>query len=240
MDEYLFFIDETNRTTNNRYFCLAGIVTTRKIYEDEIIPKINEIKLKYFARTDIVFHYSAMQNNRDEFEIFKDKDIKTSFWNDYVSLLKNLNFNVLGVYYDEITMSNLFNANGIRIYEIAFIELLNNYLFFLKAKKGLGNICLESRGLKNDFYLQNSYYNYLKNGSPYYTKDDWEKHLTSLGFIIKKDNNVGLQIADIAPSALLRQINGTKDIFNIGSLFRGKLYKKGTNNQDIFGLKKLI
>ena len=68
----------------------------------------------------------------------------------------------------------------------------------------------------------------------------FDKHLSSVGFVVKGDNCIGLQIADVLPSALLRKINGTKDFYNFGEMYRKKLYCYNTDEQDILGLKNIL
>ena len=85
----------------------------------------------------------------------------------------------------------------------------------MKAVNGIGAICIESRSLNENAELQYIYYSFIQNGSPYFSQSDFDKHLSSIGFIVKGDNCIGLQIADVLPSALLRKINNTKDFNNI-------------------------
>ena len=47
-EEYILFLDETLKTSNNPYFSLAGIIVKRKYYEDVFITRVNTIKKKFF------------------------------------------------------------------------------------------------------------------------------------------------------------------------------------------------
>lgn len=44
MEEYIFFIDETLKTSKNPYFCMSGICVKRNYYEDVITQEINSLK----------------------------------------------------------------------------------------------------------------------------------------------------------------------------------------------------
>lgn len=68
----------------------------------------------------------------------------------------------------------------------------------------------------------------------------YEKHLSTIGFIVKGDNCIGLQIADISPSALLREVNETKDFYGLGRKYREKLYFYNKPYQDILGMRKIL
>ena len=239
MDEYILYLDETGKAPKNPYFCLAGIAVKREHYENAIIPQINALKKKYFSDTDVIFHASAMNKKEERYSIFLDPNIRTAFWREYVNLAKTFSFTTLGVYFDQKQISNLFKTKQINFYNIAFVEIIRNYIHFLKENDGVGSIILESRSFNENAELQNDYYQFVKNGSWFYSAQDFQKHLSSLGFITKKENCVGLQIADFCPLALTKILNGHKDSFDIGKMYYGKLYKVDTPDLELLGLKKI-
>lgn len=79
LTEYILFADETNKTPKNPYFCFAGLIIKRCDYEDILISKINELKQKYFGKTDVIFHYTDMKNNKGDFSTFVDSNIRNKF-----------------------------------------------------------------------------------------------------------------------------------------------------------------
>ena len=110
MEEYIFFIDETLKTSKNPYFCMSGICVKRNYYEDVITQEINSLKKRHFNSTDVIFHYSEMNNKKDVYNIFSDSTIRQNFWNDFVATKKNLDFTALGVYFDQSKMSKLYRS----------------------------------------------------------------------------------------------------------------------------------
>ena len=240
MDEYILFIDETLKTSKNPYFCMSGICVKRNYYEDIITQKNKSLKIRHINSTDFIFHYSEMNNKKGVFNIFSDGTIRKNFWTDFVSTIKNMDFTAIGVYFDQSKMSALYKSKSIKCYNIAFVELLKNYVHYLKSINGIGSICIESRSFKENAELQHIYYNFIQNGSVYFSQQDFDTHLSSVGFVVKGDNCIGLQIADVLPSALLRKINGTKDFYNIGDMYRKKLYCYNTEDQDILGFKNIL
>ena len=239
MEEYILYLDETARSVCNPYFCLAGIIVKRKDYEDIIIPKINALKKKYFSTTDIIFHASAMNRKENEFAIFKDNKVNQKFWGEYVLLASTFPFTTLGVYFDQAQMSRLFKTDQINFYNIAFVEIIRNYIHFLKENNGIGSIVIESRSFNQNAALQNDYYQFIKNGSWFYSAADFQKYLSSLGFIVKKDNCIGLQVADFCPLALTKVLNNRKDSYGLGRTYYNKLYKINTPELELLGLKKI-
>ncbi len=240
MDEYILFIDETLKAPKNPYFCMGGICVKRNYYEDVLTAEINSLKARHFSSSNIIFHYNEMAHSKGVYTIFNDTEKRTNFWNDFCNTIKKLDFTSMGVYFDQSKMSYLYKSKNIKCYNIAFVELLKNYLHYLKQCNGIGSICIESRSFNENADLQHTYYKFIRNGSIYFSQEDFDKHLSSLGFVLKGDNCIGLQIADVLPSALLRQVNCVKDVYNIGSMYRKKLYCYNTDNEGILGLRNLL
>ena len=240
MDEYILFADETYKSPQNPYFCFAGYIIKRSEYTDSLIPAINSLKEKHFGNTSVVMHFTEMKNNKGEFAMFRDPTIRNGFWVDFVEKFSKFDISIIGVYYNENLMEAGFGKGGTTNYDIAFRHLLENYLHFLKSVDGIGAICIESRTLKENMQLENNYYDYINNGSIYFSSTDTIKHLASIGFIIKEDNCIGLQVADVLPSRLMRMINGLKDNYRFDAAIKTKIYKSGTDFESIVGLKRIL
>ena len=241
MEEYLLFADETKPTKTNPYFCFSGVSVSRKYYEDVLISEINNLKKKHFGTTDIIFHFADMKKNKKDFKILLDETKRNSFWSDFVNIINTMPIDIIGVYFNNNDMSKLYNGNSHSNYDIGFYSLLDSYVHYLKSKNAYGQICIESRTLKENSYLQRTFYEYIENGSLYFSKSDTTEYLTSLGFIIKGDNCIGLQIADIVPSQLLRYKNGIKkDFHKLSKTLSTKIYSFGTNYESVLGLKNLL
>lgn len=241
MEEYLIFLDETKPVKNqNPYFCLAGLIISKEEYMKKMLPLINSLKEKYFNTSSVIFHFTDMKKNKNNFTIFNNIDTRNAFWNEYIDILTSIEFTTIGIYFEQVTMTCFYAKPSYRSYDIAFISLLDNITHFLYHNKVLGQICIESRTLKENSYLLNSYCDYLNKGSLYHSKDTINEHLSGLGFIYKEENCIGLQIADMIPSIMLRKISKKKDNFGLKSIFYDKLYQKGSKAEDIIGFKRIL
>lgn len=239
-EEYILFADETKKTPQNPYFCFAGLIIKRCDYEDVLVPKINNLKEKHFGRTDIIFHYTDMKNNKGEFSGFRDSSIRNKFWTEFVNIIKTINFHTIGVYFDQNLMKELYKNGGTTNYDIAYRHLLENYMHFLKEHDGVGSICIESRTFKENMFLQRNHFDYIEKGSIYYSSKNTSDHLATIGFVIKGDNCIGLQIADIIPARFMRIINKQSDNYLLNKTFHEKMYCYGTQEEPILGLKNLL
>ena len=241
MDEYILFLDETKPNFKNPYFCLAGFCINRSDYENVLIPKINKIKKEIFDDTSVIFHYSDIKRNKGAFTVLKDDGMRNKFWQSIKNTLNDITFSVFGVYYEKEAMTEVFGNGATTQYDIAFRHLLDNYMHFCIENKAHGHICIESRTFKENMLLQEIFYNYLTHGSSYYQSEVIKKYLTSIGFLIKGDNCIGLQIADIIPVRLMRIKNGLSDNYKLGDLFNSRLYRtQDQKYENIVGLRKII
>lgn len=239
-DEYILFADETNKTPKNPYFCFAGLILKRCDYEDVLVPKINDLKQKHLGRTDVIFHYTDMKNNNGAFSKFQDSSIRNKFWTDFVNTIKVIDFTTIGVYFDQNLMTELYKNSGTTNYDIAYRHLLENYMHFLKEHEGVGSICIESRTFKENMFLQRNHFDYIENGSIYYNNKNTSDYLSTIGFIIKGDNCIGLQIADIIPARFMRIVNKQSDNYLLNKTFHEKMYYHDTPKENILGLKNLL
>lgn len=238
--EYILFADETKKTPKNPHFCFAGLIIKRSDYEDILVPRINELKQKHFGKTDVVFHYTDMKNNKGDFASFVDSKIRNKFWTEFVNIIKPINFTTIGVYFDQNLMKELYDNGGTTNYDIAYRHLLENYMHFLKENDGVGSICIESRTFRENAYLQRNHFDYLDKGSIYYSSKNTANHLATIGFIIKGDNCIGLQVADIIPARFMRIVNQQSDNYLLNKTFHEKMYYFDTPKESILGLKNLL
>lgn len=181
-----------------------------------------------------------MKNNKGEFSDFQDSSVRNKFWTEFVNIIKVIDFTTIGVYFDQNLMKELYKNGGTTNYDIAYRHLLENYMHFLKEYNGVGSICIESRTFKENMYLQRNHFDYIENGSIYYDSKNTYEHLSTIGFIIKGDNCIGLQIADIIPARFMRIINKQSDNYLLNKTFHEKMYYYNTINENILGLKNLL
>lgn len=240
MADYLLFLDEANVTSTNPFFCLGGIIIKRDEYENVLIPAINALKIKYFNNTSVLFHYTDMKKNKEDFKIFLDGNLRVQFWNEFNNILKNIDFVTIGTYLEYSTFQETFKPVKNKHYSVAFIDLMNNYITYLKRQKAMGAVVVESRQWKENTDIQEVFHEILISGTALYSSVESTQHLSTIGFVIKKDNCIGLQIADFVPDSFVRTKNGSKNFYNVSNNFMNKIFTINGKYQDIVGLHKLF
>lgn len=239
-EEYIMFMDETDPSSGSNYFCLSGMIIKRSEYEDILTKKINELKKKHFNSSDIVFHYTEMKNNKNDFKIFKDAIIRNKFYVDFVNILKASNITIISAYFNKEHMKESYGKCAVSDYDVAFKSVLENFLQFLVENNGDGMIIMESRLFNENANLQNTFYQYLNNGSELFSSDTAKYHLKCLGFLVKNENCIGLQLVDFIPATIIRIIKDEPDKFSMQKVIKSKIYKHNTVCENILGVKNVL
>ena len=79
----------------------------------------------------------------------------------------------------------------------------------------------------------------LECGTDIYSAKECNDFLSTLSFFTKKDNCAGLQIADFVPDSFIRELNSSKNFYNVKAIFLDRLFGRDENQQAILGLKAL-
>ena len=239
-EEYIMFMDETDPNSGNDYFCLSGMIIKRSEYEDTLTKKINELKKKHFNSSDIVFHYTDMKNNKNDFKMFKEATIRNKFYVDFVNILRVSNITIISAYFNKEHMKESYGKCAVSDYDVAFKSVLENFLQFLVENNGDGMIVMESRLFNENANLQNTFYQYLNNGSELFSSDTAKYHLKCLGFLVKNENCIGLQLVDFIPATIIRIIKDESDKFSMQKVIKSKIYKHNTVCENILGVKNVL
>lgn len=239
-EEYIMFMDETDPNSGNDYFCLSGMIIKRSEYEDILSKKVNELKQKHFNSSDVVFHYTDMKNNKNNFEVFKDATIRNRFYVDFVNILRTSNITIISAYFNKEHMKESYGKCAVSDYDVAFKSVLENFLRFLVENHGDGMIIMESRLFNENANLQNTFYQYLNNGSEIFSSRTAKYHLKCLGFLVKNENCIGLQLVDFMPATIIRIIKDEPDKFSMQKVMKSKIYKHDTVCEHILGMKNVL
>jgi hypothetical protein len=203
MNKYSLFIDELGianpKATESKLYVLTGIAV-KKDFKDQLKIEADQIKFKYWNKTDIVFHSRQIGKNLSDFEIFKDKnDLKSPFINDLLNYLAKIPITIFSVVVDkDLALKN--NWNDIKILRETIRLLYFNFLTFLLGKdNGKGKIVVESATAEKDVYYL-KYFAYFTSPNCKELNIDYKKVqniLTSISFVTKRNFDIEEQIADL-------------------------------------------
>ncbi len=239
-----FFIDELGSADRNErhssHYILSGCMVNE--YSREFLKiRSDQIKFKYWGKTNIVFHSREIGRKSGEFSILNNKDIFIEFQKDLFSFLKSGYYQLFIVALDKNKSLKL-NWTTDKNYEETANILIKNFILSLLANNSKGRLAVESATSKRDFIFHKIASNFLSNGMPSLNikLEEIQDVLTEVSFVTKKNFDIEEQIADLLVYGAKLKLLGKKleDLTdydkNIIKIMNQKLFKMDPKT----GLKK--
>lgn len=200
---YKLYLDESgtpNLVGSNPkfpYFILSGFVVNEE-QEIKLKIKADQVKFKYWGRTDTVFHSREIGRRENDFSILRDPAVEQNFHKDLAQLLTSTGGKSILAVINKNKASPLgWNEND--IYKNTSKEMLKFFIEYLHAKNDQGQIIIESAGTKKDIAFYKEYIYFLANGIVTLGLDHKKikQILTSISFVSKNNQDTETQIADL-------------------------------------------
>ncbi len=205
--KFRLYIDESGTHSysdsnyiKERYLSLTGIIIESDDYENDICPKLLEIKKIFTDDIDNlpILHREDIQNQKKIFSKLKVAKNHETFDKKLLNLYQKGKFTICTVVIDKKDHYSRYGKGAEHPYHYCLTVLLEKYVSFLK-NKGKGDVIAEARGGKEDMALKNVYKHFYNNGTAFRSKELIQECLTSKEIKIKpKELGIdGLQLADL-------------------------------------------
>lgn len=240
--EYYLFLDESKPNGKNiNHLCLAGLIIEKNVYESEMIPAVRNLKREIFGDTDIILHESEIRAATGSYKIMRQKIIREHFWGKLSEIFESIEVTSIGAAINIDEYKKMYNDTDLNDeYYIVLQIVLENYVHFLRSHNARGQVYIEGINTVDDARLRNTYHKIIANGTLYYNQNAFQDRLLNINFLIKADNNIGLQLADFVPGALNRKCNSLSPKSpTILPLIEASLYDGGHQLRKRFGFKIL-
>lgn len=204
---YYLYIDECGDQNLEHYdpnfpiFTLCGILVPERNL-NALNNAFNNLKLQIFGNKDIIMHSVDLRKWKGDFNILRDKDLRERFLQGITDILQRQDIYVIVSCTILKAQLNMFCVRGEEkdVYGLSLAYLLERSIFCVD-KSGTPDpnitVIVEKRGKKEDRKLLN-YYNALRNnGTKWVNTDRFRSRISKFSFKAKKDNIIGLQIADL-------------------------------------------
>lgn len=210
MKKMIMFLDESGDArldcskVVDEVLCIPGVVVFEDQYYSEIIPAFENLKIKYFGTKDVVFHGEELRYKKNLFNFFNYDQIKAENFNsDLDDLLRDLPYSIIASYIDKKKHCAKYIYPDMP-YPLALKFILERFSDAIYENRcDQGYILAESRGSRPDQELKLQVENMLKYGTNFYNSMNT---ITSIRFIPKHENIIGLQISDLLANPLMRKI----------------------------------
>lgn len=206
--KYYLFIDECGDHNLAKFdtgfpvFTLCGILVSQRNL-NSLNKAFEKLKLDIFGTRDVIIHSVDIRKWRGQFSILADEDLRVRFFEGIEKILSRNNAYVVVSCTILKEQLSKFCIRGEEddVYGLSLSYLIERSIFCVDNEKTEHmpeiSIVVERRGKNEDNKLLN-YYNGLRNrGTKWVVADRLRARIKDFGFKNKKDNIIGLQIADL-------------------------------------------
>ncbi|MGM9859378.1 MAG: DUF3800 domain-containing protein [Muribaculaceae bacterium] len=205
--KYYLFIDECGDHNLDKYdptfpiFTLCGILVSSENLK-KLTNDFMKLKQEVFGNTDVIIHSVDIRKWRNDFIVLKDDELRARF---FCGIEEILSYNNAYVIVSCTILKEQLNKFCVRgeeddVYGLSLSYLIERSIFFVDNQSFDSptiSIIVERRGKKEDAKLLN-YYNGLRNrGTKWIKPERLRNHICGFEFKYKRDNVIGLQIADL-------------------------------------------
>ena len=238
------FIDESgdhslaNINQDFPIFALLGLIINENEYK-KLCDEVDSFKVKYFKSTEVILHSREIRKCEGPFAILFDLETKKNFYEDLNTIIKKHDFMLVASAILKQKHIDQYGKLADDPYEIALTFVLERILFESDARRNNETIdvIIESRGRREDSKLADRYNELLYKGSSQVTSERFIKTFCSeINFKRKKENDIGLQIADLCAYPVARHVLYPKEPYPSFDIVEGKI-RKGKKGIDGYGLK---
>lgn len=242
--QYTLFIDESgdhslaNINIGFPIFVLLGMIIEDEDYK-KLCDQINEFKLRYFKSTHVILHSRDIRKCEGPFAILFDLKIKEKFYKNLNSIISNSNFTLVASAILKQKHIKKYGKLADDPYEISITFVMERILFELDSRKvhNKTNVIIESRGKKEDQTLAQRYNELLYKGSGPVRSDRFiAKYNQELLFKQKRENDIGLQMADLCAYPVARHVLYPKEPYPTFEVIKEKI-RRGIKGIEGYGIK---
>lgn len=240
--KYFLFLDESGDHGLNNIdpqfpvFVLCGIILSDISYK-RLKSQVAKLKLKFWGNKKVILHSRDIRKCENEFTILFDNKIKQELYYSVNNLIRNSDYTIITSAIQKNNYIKRYGRLSDDVYEVALSFILERAIFYLddvnESNKSL-NIYIEQRGKKEDQKLSEHFNKLLARGTGYIDATRIWNYGININFKKKKDDIVGLQVADLVAYPIARYVLDPQRANPSFEIFSDKFYsKKGKR----YGLK---
>ena len=241
--KYYLFIDESGDPSLSSInidfpiFTLLGCLFEETAYQDLCI-KIVELKKEFFGSEHAILHSRDIRKCEGVFVKLFDLELKARFYERLNDILENGKYTVIAVGIKKQEFIEKYGKIADDPYELSLSFLLERAVMETdNGKNSVLHITIESRGKKEDEIVQKRYNRLLDKGSGHITPDRFKKRFEKMEFRRKKENDCGLQMADLCAYPVARHIANPNEPYPSYNIVEKKFRKNSAGSYIGYGLK---
>lgn len=243
-NKYYFFLDETGDhglsfiDPNFPLFLLVGCLLDETEFK-RVETEVNNFKKEFFGTTELILHSRDIRKCEGVFQILFDLDIKEKFYKKLNRIMTDADFSIVGAGVNKEEHIKKYGKGAENPYAISLAFILERLIFCLdtKSPSAIVDIKIEKRGKKEDKQLLDQYNSILDRGTYYVESQRLRNRINDFEFFPKRDNIIGLQVADLCAYPLARHVLNAEEPYIPFQIIKEKVYCDKNGNYDGYGLK---
>jgi hypothetical protein len=240
--KYFLFMDESgdhgliNINQDFPIFVLCGALISEDNYQ-KLQEEVNNLKHRIWNSVNVIFHSRDIRKCEKEFVKLFDLEVKKDFINSINDIINRNKFLIISSAVDKKKVIRKYGRLVSDIYELSLSFIIERSIFALDTKNRsdlMLKIILESRGKVEDKNLTEHFQKLLSVGTNYVNSSRLKSYKLEIEFKKKKENCIGLQLADLLAYPIARFILNPERVNPAYEILSQKFYKQGKRN---YGLK---
>jgi hypothetical protein len=237
---FLAFFDECGNHSLDKIdgdfplFVLALVVVERSFYQNAILAEFNRFKLRYFNHEGINLHSRDIRLATGPFSFLLNPSIRPQFIAELSGIMERLPFTLFISAIQKQAHLELRGTDAANPYDLA-LEFTMEGLFHFLEEQGEHElpIVAEARGHREDNLLEQVFSRLMTQGTSNVPAEQFQQLDCSLSFHSKKNNILGVQLADLCAHPCARHILNPGKTNRAFEIARKRIYHQG----DISGWK---
>lgn len=206
--DYIVYLDESGSPALEAdredfpVFVLACVCVRKTHYYNDLVPRLQALKFKYFGHDQVIFHERDIRRQSGAFVALRgDPERRKAFLEEVTALVKSFDFDLATAVIDKKKLVARY-ANPRSPYELSLLLTMEHLALTLRDKGQLGrtvHVIAEARGKPEDDELE-LVFRRIADGQPPLPsnqQDLIQKFEWKILFCDKKSNSSGLQLADL-------------------------------------------
>ena len=242
--KYIAFLDETGdhglSFIDDRFpiFLLAGCIFEESVF-NSLKTTIDTFKNQFFNTSDVILHSRDIRKCDGAFQILFDLNIKKQFYESLNTIMATTPYAIIAVSIDKKRHIERYGKVADNPYSICLSYMLERLIFYTDSHQYQSNlsIVIEKRGKKEDELLLSHYNEIIDRGTVHVTPVRFKQRIEDFSMIAKRNNNIGLQIADLCAYPIARHVLHSTEPYIPFSIIQNKLYADTHGKVEGYGLK---
>lgn len=207
-------------------FALTMFICEEAVYNQKIVPAINQFKMDYFGHESVIIHSRDIRKAQRDFGFLTNQQKREEFYKKLNQIMSDAEYNLIVSVIRKQKHKDKYGLNAENPYDLAMMFAMERLLPLLEDRKqDKVHLIAESRGKKEDDDLMLSFLQIANQGTNYIEAGRFKKIAFKLRFVPKMMNVVGTQLADLAAYPIARHILNPQKQNPAYEVVKKKIYK---------------